>query len=86
MNICTTVACATCYRCIMPKTSVKKLASNKKYNDKATDTITIRLQKKDIVNKDSIRMWAENAGISINKYVVTAIFEKHARDEEAQKM
>lgn len=38
-----------------------------------------------MVNKDNIRMWAENAGISINKYVVTAIFEKHARDEETQK-
>lgn len=70
----------------MPKTSTKKLASNKKYNDKATDTITVRLQKKDIVNKDSIRIWAESAGMSVNKYVITAIFEKHARDEEVQKM
>ena len=85
MNICTTVACATCYRCIMPKTSIKKLASNKKYNDKATDTITVRLQKKDIVNKDSIRIWAENANMSVNKYVITAIFEKRERDEKTIK-
>lgn len=69
----------------MPKTSIKKLASNKKYNDKATDTITVRLQKKDIVNKDSIRMWAENANMSVNKYVITAIFEKRERDEKTIK-
>jgi len=69
----------------MPKTSIKKLASNKKYNDKATDTITVRLQKKDIVNKDSIRIWAENANMSVNKYVITAIFEKRERDEKTIK-
>lgn len=69
----------------MPKTSIKKLASNKKYNDKATDTITVRLQKKDIVNKDSIRIWAENANMSVNKYVITAIFEKHEREEKTVK-
>lgn len=62
------------------KTSAAQLKASKKYNDKATDLIAIRLQKAAIVNKNSIKEWAKNANMSVNKYIVTAILEKHERE------
>lgn len=66
----------------MNKTSEAKLAANKKYNDKATKIVAIRLQNDATVNKESLQEWAKNAGMSVNKYVITAIFEKHERDAQ----
>ena len=55
------------------KTSAAQLRANKKYNDKATDFVGLRLQE-----------WAKSADMSVNKYVITAIFEKHERDTQAE--
>lgn len=66
------------------KTSAAQLRANKKYNDKATDFVGLRLQKAATVNKESLQEWAKSAGMSVNKYVITAIFEKHERDTQAE--
>ena len=51
----------------MNKTSEAKLAANKKYNDKATKIVAIRLQNDAAVNKESLQEWAKSAGMSVNK-------------------
>ena len=68
----------------MNKTSKAKLAANKKYNDKATKIVAIRLQNDAVVNKESLQEWAKSAGMSVNKYVITAVFEKHERDVQVE--
>lgn len=64
----------------MSKTSEAQKRANKKYNDKATKTLTIRTQNESLCNKDNIEKWAKSAGMSVNKYVITAIIEKAQRD------
>ena len=83
-NTCTIDARNTWSAVYMNKTSEAKLAANKKYNDKATKIVAIRLQNDATVNKESLQEWAKSAGMSVNKYVITAIFEKHERDTQAE--
>lgn len=64
----------------MGKLSEAKKAANKKYNDKATKLIAIRTQNESLCNKENIEKWAKSAGMSVNKYVITAIIEKAERD------
>ena len=59
-----------------------KRRANKKYDDKTYEYITLKVQKSGETCKGNIQKWAKNAGVSVNKYVVTAIIEKAQRDGE----
>lgn len=59
----------------MPIPDARKRA-NRKYNDKAIKNVTLSLNNNNVVSKESLQKWAKNAGMSVNKYVITAILKK----------
>ena len=62
--------------------SEAKKRANKKYDDKALDMVSVKIQKNSPANKNNLQKWAKNAGLSVNKYVITSIIEKAQRDGE----
>lgn len=59
----------------MGKTSAKV---KNRYNAKAYDRVTIVLRKDGAITKDSVQAAAEQAGVSVNAYIVDAVKDRMA--------
>ena len=66
------------------KTSDAQLAASRKYRANSLERLTVQWKKGGEISKESLQEWAKSAGMSVNKYVITAIFEKHERDTQAE--
>ena len=66
----------------MNKTSDAQLAASKKYRANSLERLTLQWKKGGEISKESLQEWAKSAGMSVNRYVITAIFEKHERDTQ----
>ena len=66
----------------MNKTSDAQLKAAKKYRSATLERLTLQWKKGGNVTKENLQKWAKNAGLSVNKYVITAIIEKAQRDGE----
>lgn len=68
----------------MPATEAHIRATTK-YESKAYDKILLRLRKDSDINKESITKAAENAGMSLNGYILDAIQDKMEGNKADQK-
>lgn len=66
------------------KTSDAQLAASRKYRANSLERLTVQWKKGGGISKESLQEWAKSTGMSVNKYVITAIFEKHERDTQAE--
>lgn len=66
----------------MKKTSDAQLRAAKKYRATALERLTLQWKKDGDITKEKVQIWAKNAGMSVNKYVITSIIEKAQRDGE----